>query len=88
MEWDGEVYRKFELMISKMPLFQRKVAEKMAGRQAEINAKKRGSQLIGEEDIVRAFFSEVPKPFLEMMVVLLKDVGFNYKPYQPKDIEL
>jgi hypothetical protein len=55
----------------------------MAGRQAEINAKERGSQLIEEQDVVRAFFSEVPKPFLEMMVALLKDVGFNYKPYQP-----
>lgn len=84
MEWDNEVYRKFKLMISGMPLFHRKVAEKMVGRQAEINAKKRGSQLVEEEDIVRAFFSEVPKPFLERMVVLLKDVGFNYKPYQPR----
>ncbi len=83
MEWDSEVYKKFKLMINKMPLFQRKVAEKMAGRQAEINAKERGSQLIEEQDVVRAFFSEVPKPFLEMMVALLKEVGFDYKRYQP-----
>ncbi len=81
MEWDKETRDRFKLMISKMPLFHRRMAEKAALAKAEALAKERGSEEIQEEDVVKAFFKEIPKPFVGLMVNLMKDVGFNYKKY-------
>lgn len=82
MEWDKEVEAKFNLMINKMPLFHRRIAESVAKATAEENARKRNSPLVQEGDVVRAFFSEVPKPFYSMMIKLFEDVGFDYRKYQ------
>ena len=84
MEWDKDTQEKFQLMISKMPIFHRRMAEKAASAGAEAFAKARGSEKIQEEDAVRAFFKETPKPFVSLMVNLMKEAGFDYEKYQPK----
>lgn len=84
MQWHEEVQRKFILMISKIPLFHRQMAERVVKVAAEENARQRNSDIVQEEDVVRAFLSDVPKPFYSMMIKLFDDVGFNYKPYQDK----
>ena len=86
MNWDKTTQDKFNLMISKMPIFQRRMAEKSASNKAEVLAKERGSDQIADEDVVKAFFAETPKPFVGLMVNLMKEVGFNYEQYQPKNI--
>lgn len=81
MEWDIKTQEKFNLMISKMPIFHRRIAEVATTKRAIENALKRNSQAVGEEDVVEAFFSQVPKPFYSLMIKLLEDVGFDYKKY-------
>lgn len=81
MEWEKTTSEKFNLMISKMPLFHRGLAQIAAIKKAEENAKKRGSNLVEEQDVISAFFTEVPKPLYSVMVRLLEHTGFNYKKY-------
>jgi len=85
MNWDKTAQDKFNLMISKMPIFHRRMAEKAATTKAEALAKERSSDTITEEDVVKAFFAETPKPFIGLMVNLMKEVGFAYEQYQPKN---
>ena len=84
LEWEKEALGKFKSMIEKIPLFHRKIAEQVVRKKAELNAKERGSLLVEESDILRAFFSEVPFAFYSLMIRLLDEVGFNYKEYEPR----
>lgn len=79
MEWDNKTQEKFKLMVSKMPVFHRRIAEEATTKKALENASNRNSGLVEEQDVVSAFFSEVPKPFYSLMIRLLEDVGFDYR---------
>ncbi len=85
LKWDTEVQRKFNQMIEKMPLFHRRIAQDLTKNKAEANARERNSHLVEEKDVVRAFFTEVPKPFYSMMIRLMDNVGFNYKKFTIKE---
>ena len=84
LEWQKETLSKFNLMIEKIPLFHRNIARMVAVKRAELNAQERGSSLVEESDVVRAFFKEVPMAFYSLMIRLLDEVGFNYKQHEPK----
>lgn len=81
MDWDIKTQEKFNLAISKMPVFHRHIAKIATTRQAVENAIGRKAKLVEEQDVISAFFSEVPKPFYSLMIRLLEDVGFDYKKY-------
>lgn len=81
MDWDNATQEKFRLMISMMPLFHRRIAEELAAKKALENAAKRNARFVEEQDVISAFFSEVPKPFYSLMIRLLEYVGFDYKKY-------
>lgn len=81
MEWNPSVLHKFKTMISKIPTFHRGIAEEVVTKRAEEVAKQRNSRQIEEQDVVAAFFSDVPSPFYSMMVRLLEQSGFDYKKY-------
>ena len=83
-EWEKAAFTKYELMIRKIPLFHREIAKQVVDKKAEINARERGSSMVEEPDIVRAFFSEVPQTFYSLMVRLFDEVGFNYQGHDPK----
>ena len=55
--------------------------ESVVIREAESNARKRNCTYVEEEDVVAAFFSDVPSPFYSMMLRLLEQNGFDYKAY-------
>lgn len=84
LEWEKEALGKFKSMIEKIPLFHRQIAQQVVHKKAQLNAKERGSSLVEESDIVRAFFSEVPFAFYSLMIRLLDEVGFAYKEYEPR----
>jgi hypothetical protein len=84
IQWDPEVEKKFHLMTSKIPLFHRQMAERVVKDAAEENARQRNSSLVQEGDVVRAFLSDVPRPFYSMMIKLFEVVGFSYRQYQNK----
>lgn len=81
MEWEIRTQEKFRLMISKMPIFHRRIAEEAVTKKAEENAQKRNARLVEEQDVIAALFSDVPKPFYSLMIRLLEDVGFDYRKY-------
>lgn len=81
MDWDSEVKERFKQMISKIPVFHRRIAEEVVTKKAEDNAKIRNAPQIEEQDVIAAFFSDVPSPFYSMMVRLLEQSGFDYKKY-------
>ena len=85
MEWQKDTQEKFDCMIRKMPIFHRRMAQKSASAKAALLAQERGADAINEEDVVKAFFLETPKPFINLMVKLMKEVGFKYEQYQPKN---
>ncbi len=81
MDWEIKTKEKLELMVSKIPVFHRHITEAAVTARAQELAKQRNSPLIEEQDVVGAFFSDVPSPFYSMMVRLLEQVGFDYKKY-------
>ncbi|MFA5088852.1 MAG: DUF2621 family protein [Candidatus Omnitrophota bacterium] len=83
-EWEKDSQEKFNAMIGRMPLFHRDIARQVVKKKAEENAQARRCDRVEEEDIVRAFFSEVPKAFYSLMIRLLDEVGFNYRQYESK----
>ena len=75
-------------MISKIPVFHRHITESVVMRQAEKIASNRNGGQVQEQDVVAAFFSDVPSPFYSMMIRLLGQNGFDYKKYGfPKDLK-
>ena len=85
MEWETAALKKYELIISKIPLFHRNIAKVVVDKKALSNARDRGSELIEESDIVSAFFSEVPKAFYSLMIRLFDEVGFVYDEQESKN---
>ncbi|MFA4842342.1 MAG: hypothetical protein WC658_00700 [Candidatus Omnitrophota bacterium] len=81
MDWDIHTKDKLRVLVSRIPLFHRHIAESAVTKRAEELAKARGSQRVEEEDCIGAFFSDVPSPFYSMMVRLLEQSGFDYGKY-------
>ncbi len=81
MDWDCKTQDKFKLMISRIPVFHRHITEEAVVKRAEENAQNRKASQICEEDVVSAFFTDVPSPFYSMMIRLLDQSGFDYKKY-------
>lgn len=81
MDWELKTKEKFLTMISKIPIFHRRITEEIVIKRSEEIAHSRNSAQVQEEDVVGAFFSDVPSPFYSMMVRLLEQTGFDYKKY-------
>jgi len=81
MDWEPKTKEKFGAMISKIPVFHRRITEEVVTKKSEEIAQSRNSGQVQEQDVVGAFFSDVPSPFYSMMVRLLEQTGFDYKKY-------
>jgi hypothetical protein len=81
MQWEPATQEKFNLIISKMPVFHRRIAEEAVSLKAEENAAERKGASVEEQDVVAAFFTDVPIPFYSMMIRLLEQNGLDYKRY-------
>lgn len=84
LKWESGALAKYNGMITRIPLFHREIAKVVVQKKALQNAIDRGGCQVEEPDIVKAFFSEVPKAFYSLMVRLLDEADFNYKNYQAK----
>ena len=87
LEWEEKAFEKYQLIISKIPLFHRNIAKVVVDKKALSNAQERESNMIEEGDIVSAFFSEVPKAFYSLMIRLFDEVGFTYDEQESKNQE-
>ncbi len=81
MEWDGPTQEKFRVMIAKIPVFHRRITEEAVTKRAHELATQRKAARVEEEDVIGAFFSDVPSPFYSMMIRLMDQNGFDYKKY-------
>jgi len=81
MQWNPEVQQRFKAMIAKIPIFHRGITENAVTLRAEENAASRKSAQVEEQDVIGAFFSDVPNPFYSMMIRLLDQSGLDYKKY-------
>jgi hypothetical protein len=81
VQWENKTQEKLKNMVSKIPVFHRHITEEAVTKRAEENAQARGARQVEEQDVVGAFFSDVPSPFYSMMVRLLEQTGFDYKKY-------
>ncbi len=79
MDWNPEVKERFRVMVLKIPIFHRRITEEAVTKRAEEITTARNSKTVEEQDVVGAFFSDVPSPFYSMMVRLLEQTGFDYK---------
>ena len=84
LEWEKVALEKYNQMITKIPIFHREIAKIVVEKKAPMLAQERGSAKVEEEDIVRAFFSEVPKAFYSLMIRLMDEAKFDYKRYESK----
>lgn len=82
--WEPTAQGKYQEMITKIPLFHRDIAKQVVDKKAVINAQERGASQVEEEDIIKAFFSEVPMTFYSLMIRLFENVGFDYKAHEQK----
>ncbi len=80
--WQADARQKYETMIAKIPIFHRAIAKQIVDKKAPMLAQGRGASMVEEQDIIRAFFSEVPMAFYSLMIRLLDEVGFNYQKYE------
>lgn len=81
MHWESESEQKFRKMIARIPVFHRRITEEAVTQRAEELAGARGAACVQEEDIIAAFFTDVPSPFYSMMIRLLDQSGFDYRAY-------
>ncbi|MDO8489401.1 MAG: hypothetical protein Q7S42_04755 [Candidatus Omnitrophota bacterium] len=81
MNWENQTESKFKVLISKIPIFHRRIAELVVRQQAEKIAASRNCNQVEEQDVIAAFFCDVPSPFYSMMIRLLGQNGFDYKKY-------
>ncbi len=81
MDWQPQTKERFEAMIAKIPVFHRRITEEAVTKRSAEIAQARNSPQVQEEDVIGAFFSDVPSPFYSMMVRLLEQTGFDYKKY-------
>ena len=81
MDWEKSTQEKFQVMTSKIPVFHRRITEEAVTKRAQELAKQRSAVMVEEQDVIGAFFTDVPSPFYSMMVRLLEQTGFDYKKY-------
>jgi len=82
IKWEPRAKAKYDEMITKIPLFHREIAKQVVDKKAVLNAQERGNGQIIEEDVIRAFLTEVPAAFYSLMIRLFDEVGFEYKKYE------
>lgn len=81
MLWEKSALDKYNKMLRLIPVFHRGITKEVVNKKAEQNTRDRGVNQVEEEDIVRAFLSEVPKAFYSLMIRIMDEVGFDYKKY-------
>lgn len=85
IKWNKETKDKFDKVISSLPQFHRTIAEKLVYQKAEELAQKRESEMVEDQDLIQAFFQEVPPAFKEMMKRLFSHLNIDYLKYVKKE---
>ncbi|MBN2482936.1 MAG: hypothetical protein JXD21_01880 [Candidatus Omnitrophica bacterium] len=79
--WAKNAQDIFDKVIGNLPQFHRSIAEHLVKESAEAIAGARDSRTVEEEDLIKAFFCEVPPAFRDMMRRLFQQLEVPYKQY-------
>jgi hypothetical protein len=82
MQWEPAALEKYNKMLRRIPIFHRDIARQVVCKKAELNAKERGAAQIEEDDLAKAFVTEVPKAFYSLMIRIMDEVKLDYKKYE------
>ena len=81
IKWSNEAISIFHKIIDNLPQFHRNIAKKLVKESAEEIVRIKGSNMVREEDLIKAFFKEVPPAFKEMMLRRLRNLKIDYAKY-------
>lgn len=81
IKWDDTAKNNFDKVITNLPQFHRSIANIIVKEKAEKLANERNAQSVEDQDLIKAFFIEVPPAFKEMMKRLLTQQNINYSEY-------
>jgi|CXWL01.1.fsa_nt_gi hypothetical protein len=79
--WDKPAEEKFLKILEDIPEMIRGIAEARACRKAEDIVRAQNRQVIGEKDMVDAFFAETPGGFMPVMKNSMRQIGLDYTQY-------
>ncbi len=81
IRWSQEAKQKFEAITDSLPQFHRTIAKQLVKEKAGELARQREAAAVEEEDLIIAFFQEVPPAFKDMMKKLLAKHNIDYTQY-------
>jgi hypothetical protein len=81
ISWDEDTKKKFDFLISKIPIVLRSTAKRMITPKAESIAKGDGRSVVCEKDMVDAFFDKVPASFHVAMKNDMRECNIDWTQY-------
>ena len=79
--WNQKTKEVFDKVVGDLPQFHRSIAQRLVKESAEELAKSRGAKSVEDEDLIQAFFKEVPPAFKDMMKRLFSQLDLDYTQY-------
>jgi len=79
--WDKTAKENFEVILAKIPVFLRSIADKKVSHRAEMNARSDNRSEVSQKDVVDAFFMETPFGFHGPMKIDMEELGIDYEKY-------
>ena len=81
ISWDEDTKKKFDFLISKIPIVLRSTAKRMITPKAESIAKGDGRSVVCEKEMVDAFFDQVPASFHVAMKGDMRECNIDWTQY-------
>ena len=81
INWDENTQQQFEQLITKIPVFLRSMAKEKVSKRAETIVRDDNRTVIGEKDMVDAFFIETPFGFHGPLKTDMEEIQINYTKY-------
>ena len=78
IKWNPPTLETFNKVINNLPQFHRNIAKQLVKEKAEELSKERGSEVVEDEDLIIAFFQEIPPAFKDMMKRLFHHLNIDY----------
>ena len=81
IKWDDHTQQQFEQLIAKIPVFLRGMAKEKVTKRAETIVRDDNRTVIGEKDMVDAFFIETPFGFHGPLKTDMEEIQIDYTKY-------
>jgi len=81
INWDESTQQQFEQLIAKIPVFLRSMAKEKVSKRAETIVRDDNRTVIGEKDMVDAFFIETPFGFHGPLKTDMEEIQIDYTKY-------